>query len=93
MFLLNSYRGSHQILDENYTTPKSVGLKLSFSHLGGYSPIIDGSIRVIGATVEENITVSLKVSASSVSCILSLKVASSTILIKYSFREHSRDPE
>jgi len=46
MFLFNSLRAQHDLLQESITAPGHSGLKLSFSHFDGYSPMLDGAVRV-----------------------------------------------
>lgn len=73
MFFFNSLWGQLDLIQESLTTPGHAGLKVSFSHFDGYSPILDGSVRI---TVEDslnpeksgNITVAIKVQASDLSC-------------------------
>lgn len=73
MFLFNPLRAEFDLIQDRLTTPGHGGLKLSFSHFDGYSPVLSGSVRV--AVVDSpnseksgNITVAINVKASSLSC-------------------------
>lgn len=76
MFVLNSLRAKHDIFHDSLAMPGHGGLSLSFSLFDGYSPMLDGSIRVVGldyahsqkSEKSESITVTINVKASSASC-------------------------
>lgn len=61
-------QGSHEILDETYTTESAGGLKLTLSHFDGYSPILDGSVKCTLFEEADDIKVKIKVTGSSASC-------------------------
>lgn len=73
MLLLDSIRTQHDLIQDSWTLPGGAGLRLSFSHFDGYSPMLDGSVRV--AVVESSdseksgsIVVTIRVKASSPTC-------------------------
>lgn len=70
MFLFNCLRAQQNLIHDTLTTPCHAGLKLSFSHFDGYSPMLDGSIRTIRANSSESeksgsITTTINVKAAS----------------------------
>jgi len=69
-FLFNSLRAQHDLIQESRTTPAKGGLKLSFSYFDGYSPMLDGAVRVTvvdspNPDKSGSITVAIKVKSSS----------------------------
>ena len=54
MFLLNSFRAQHHLINDSRTLPGDAGLNLSFAHFedGSHSPMLDGIIRT--AVVESS---------------------------------------
>jgi hypothetical protein len=77
MSFLNSLRAQHNFIHDTLTTPGHAGLKLFFSHFEGYSPMLDGSIRIVSVDSSDfkksgSITTAINVKASSPFCNLSL---------------------
>lgn len=73
MFLFSSLQAQHDLIQDTLTTSGHGGLKLSFSHFDGYSPMLDGSVRVsvVDAPNSEksgNISVAINVKSSNPSC-------------------------
>jgi len=70
MFFINSLRAQHNFIHDTLTTSSHAGLKLFFSHFDGYSPKLDGSIRIVGVDSSDSkksgsITTAINVKASS----------------------------
>lgn len=68
MSLLRTLQGEHEIVNETFTIPTSQGLNLKLSSLGGYSPILDGALRILHAEAAESLKVHVNIRASSASC-------------------------
>lgn len=77
MFGLTSLRAQHDLISDNLTISGDAGLKLTFSHFDGYSPLLDGSVRTVVSEKSHYeksgvITIAVSVKASSPSCKISL---------------------
>jgi len=73
MFLFNCLGAQHDLTQESLTTSGHSGLKLTFSHFDGYSPMLDGSVRVAvvdspNSEKSDRITVAIDVKSSNLSC-------------------------
>lgn len=73
MFLFDPLRAQYDLIQATLTTPGYSGLKLSFSHFDGYSPVLTGSVRVavVDSSNSEksgNITVAINVKSTDPSC-------------------------